>query len=531
MIIGQRYKPELVQESFDAIVIGSGMGGLCAAALLSREGRKVLVLEHHYTAGGFTHTFERKGYEWDVGVHYIGAVHKEKGMLRRIFDDITDNNLKWAKTSDIYDRFIFNDEIYEFITGRERFQEQMIDYFPEEKTAIQTYLRMISEVGKSTNNFFAQRTLPPWLGWLAYPFMARKFLRYSDRTTLEVLRGITRNPKLIGVLTGNYGDYGMPPGQSSFAMHALLAGHYLDGANYPVGGASSIARTIEPIIQKTGGKILVRADVKEILTHNEKAVGVKMEDGYEITAPLVISNAGAWNTFSRLLPAPVASQISIRNKVEQLNPSISHICLFIGIKETAESLGLEQTNLWIHPGYDHDANIRNYTADSSSPLPSVYISFPSVKDPDWDRRYPGRSTIQLISYAPYEWFAPWEEKPWRKRGDDYEALKEKFANRLFEHLYAHVPQVKGKIDYYELSSPLSTRNICNFSMGEIYGLEHTPARFRQRWLTPRTPIKNLYLTGVDISTTGIAGALTSGALTASAILKRNVIKDILSRTE
>jgi len=339
MIIGQRYKPELVQESFDAIVIGSGMGGLCTAALLSREGRKVLVLEHHYTAGGFTHTFERKGYEWDVGIHYIGAVHKEKGMLRRIFDDITDNNLKWAKTSDVYDRFIFNDEIYEFVAGKERFEEQMIDYFPEEKTAIQTYLKMISEVGKSTNNFFAQRTLPPWLGWLAYPFMARKFLRYSDRTTLEVLRGITRNPKLIGVLTGNYGDYGMPPGQSSFAMHALLAGHYLDGANYPVGGASSIARTIEPIIQKTGGKILVRADVKEILVRDNEAVGVRMENGDEITAPLVISNAGAWNTFSKLLPAPVATQISTRDKLEQLNPSVSHICLFAGIKESAESLG------------------------------------------------------------------------------------------------------------------------------------------------------------------------------------------------
>jgi len=531
MIIGQPYSQELAQEFFDAVVIGSGMGGLCAAALLSKEGRKVLVLERHYTAGGFTHTFERKGYEWDVGVHYIGDVHKERGMLRRIFDDITDYDLKWAKASDVYDRFIFNDEIYEFVAGEEEFRERMTRYFPGEEAAIGRYLRMTSEAVRSTQRFFAQRCLPLWMGWLAYPFMTRKFLSYSDRTTLDILKEITENQKLIGVLTGNFGDYGMPPGQSSFIMQALLAEHYLDGANYPEGGASNIAKTIEPVLRKREGRILVGAHVKEILVRDNQAVGVKMENGDEITAPLVVSNAGAWNTFVKLVPESVDSVIPVRNQLKGLRRSVSHLCLFAGIKESGESLGLETTNLWIYPGYDHDANMRKYKADSSSPPPSVFISFPSAKDPDWDRRHPGKSTVQVISYAPYEWFAPWEEKPWRKRGDDYEALKERFANRLLEYLYTHAPQVKGKIDYYELSTPLSTRHFCDFSLGEIYGLEHSPARFRQSWLRPRTPIKNLYLTGGDIVTTGVTGALISGTLTASAILRRNVIKDILGRTE
>src|ERR1700728_1598486 len=89
------YKHLSLADSWDAIVIGSGIGGLAAAALLSIYGRKrVLVLERHYVAGGYTHVFQRHGYEWDVGLHYIGEVQQEGSMLRRAFDTITDGRLE-----------------------------------------------------------------------------------------------------------------------------------------------------------------------------------------------------------------------------------------------------------------------------------------------------------------------------------------------------------------------------------------------------------------------------------------------------
>jgi all-trans-retinol 13,14-reductase len=156
----------------------------------------------------------------------------------------------------------------------------------------------------------------------------------------------------------------------------------------------------------------------------------------------------------------------------------------------------------------------------------TYISFPSAKDPDFTRRMPGKATIEVVSIAPYEWFESWEDTRWMKRGEDYNELKTELSNRLIEILEREVPQVRGKIAYHELSTPLSTRHFGNYPKGEIYGLEHTPARFRERALRPKTGLKGFYLTGQDVCTAGIAGALFGAVLSASAILGRNLLGEM-----
>jgi len=193
-------------------------------------------------------------------------------------------------------------------------------------------------------------------------------------------------------------------------------------------------------------------------------------------------------------------------------------------------LQLPKTNYWIYPenGYDHDANFNNYLNDPENhPLPVVYISFPSAKDPSWKERYPNRSTIELITLTNYKWFQNWEDTSWNKRGEDYEAYKAKLTQQLLDYLYDYVPQCKGYVDFHELSTPLSTRNFVNYQQGEIYGLNHTPQRFKDKQLRAITPLKNFYLTGQDIVTAGIGGALNSGFITASAMLKKNILKKVL----
>lgn len=529
MTIGTVYKPDLVKDPFDAIIIGSGIGGLAAAALLAKEGRKVLVLEQHYVAGGFTHTFKRKGYEWDVGVHYIGEVHRPNSVLRKLFDYISDGQLKWAKMPEVYDKICFPDQIYEYKAGTENFKKSLYDYFPREKKAIDEYVNLVYQMAGAARNFFGAKALPPVMAKVAGPFMSSKFLKLSDRTSREVIESLTKDKKLLGVLTAQYGDYGLPPGESSFAIHAMVAKHYFEGGNYPVGGSSSMAKTIIPVIEKGGGKVLVCANVKEIIVNGGKALGVRLENGDEIYAPLVISDAGVPNTFGKLLEAEVAQKFGFLEKLKQVKPSLAHICLYIGFKQTAKELGLGQANYWIYPDYDHDENIRLYREDPSVSLPVTYASFPSAKDPAWDKNYPGRATMEVIGFTPYNWFTDWENTKWKRRGEDYEAFKQSIADRLLENVYRYVPQVKGKIDYYEISTPLSTKHFANYEHGEIYGIEHTPERFRLRWLKPHTPIKNLYLTGQDIVTDGIGGALFGGVLSASAILRRNLVKDVLTR--
>ena len=529
--VGSAYKKETFDENYDVIVIGSGIGGLATAAFLAKEGKKVLVLERHYTAGGYTHTFTRKGYEWDVGVHYIGEVHRKNSILRKILDDVSENRLEWAQMDDVYDRAIIAGDSYDFVSGVQRFKQKMIDYFPKEEKAIEQYIQKVFAVNKATRGFFAGKALPPFLGKIASPLLNKRFFDYSDKTVKEVLSQLTNDPKLIGVLSSQWGDYGLPPEQASFAIHAMVVRHYFEGGSYPVGGSASIASSIAPTIEKAGGKILLRADVKEIIVRNGHAIGVKMADDREIHAKKIVSNAGIYNTFVKMLPPTLSQSQKI---VQKLSPSFrhsaAHLCLYIGLNHSAEELGLKTTNLWIYPDYDHDNNIKSYLDHSTQEFPAVYISFPSVKDPDWDKRYPGKSTIEIVSFAPYEWFEKWKETRWYKRGDEYLNYKEELSQRLLEKLYQQVPSVKGKIDTYELSTPLSTQHFSNYERGEIYGLDHTPERFRQQWLRPHTPIKNLFLTGQDVSTAGVTGALFGGLLTASAMMRKNVILDVIKRT-
>ncbi len=526
MKIGTSYKQHGIDGDFDAIVIGSGIGGLASAALLARHGgKRVLVLERHYTAGGFTHVFHRPGYDWDVGVHYIGQT-QPKALLRRVFDHLTDGALEWADMGEVYDTVIIGGDTYELLAGRRRFRQQMVDYFPGEAAAIDDYLARIRAATRSSHLFYAEKVLPAPLDTLVGPALRYRAMRHARRTTAEVMAEVTKNQRLAAVLTGQYGDYGLPPSQSSFLMHALVVNHYLGGGAYPVGGSARIAETMLPLIEEAGGQVLVNAEVDEILVERGRAVGARLADGACVRAPLVISDAGVANTYRRLVPAAIARDRGLDRLLGRVGPSLAHASLYLGLDRTAADLGLRTSNLWIYPHDDHDRALAEFMADPDAPLPVAYVSFPSAKDPDFERRHPGHGTIEVITPAPYDLFRRWEATRWKKRGGDYDAFKQRLTDRMLEALFSRCPQVQGAIAHQELSTPLSTRHFTAHPRGEIYGLTHTPARFAQRWLRPRTPIRGLFLTGADICSAGVGGALFGGVLTASAVLRKNLVTAI-----
>jgi all-trans-retinol 13,14-reductase len=154
----QSYKQKInLEEKYDAIIIGSGIGSLCTAALLSKEGKKVLVLERHYTAGGFTHVFKRKGYEWDVGIHYIGEVQNPNTPIRKMFDYISNDKLKWADMGEVYDKIIIGNKTYDFVKGVKNFKAKMHEYFPNEKNAIDNYIELVYKSNKSMKKFYMDK--------------------------------------------------------------------------------------------------------------------------------------------------------------------------------------------------------------------------------------------------------------------------------------------------------------------------------------------------------------------------------------
>jgi all-trans-retinol 13,14-reductase len=521
-----RYDASVSQPRFDAIVIGSGMGGLGLAALLARYGRKVLVLERHYVAGGMTHTFRRQGFEWDVGLQYLGKVHDPEAPLRRAFDFVTGGALHWAKLDPVYDRFVFDDRHHDFPTGSAALEESLCRDFPSERKGISAYLRLIQQVERSAERYFLQRVLPAWLTPFTHPLLVRPFLKYSDRTTRDMLRTFTSNERLAGVLAGQWGNYALPPAQSSFAMHALVAANYLDGGSYPVGGPANIARSLASVIERAGGQVRVCAEVSEILVSQGQAIGVRMVNGDELRAPCIVSGTGVHHTLHSLLPESSRPRAAVEG-LREVPPAMGHLSLYVGLQGTARELGLERTNLWIHADYDHDASMRAWLANSEARIPMLFVGSTSARDPEWESHHPGRSTLSLVCLAPYEWFKRWEGTTWRKRGPEYEDFKARLSERMLASLFQHLPHLRGKVAYQELSTPLSTRHFSNHTRGAIYGLEHSPARFRQRWLRPALPVRNLFLVGQDLVSVGVGASLLSAVLAASVILRRNVLGDVM----
>jgi all-trans-retinol 13,14-reductase len=526
--IGNRYRPSRLNGPYDALVIGSGIGGLTTAALLSELGWRVAVLEQHYTAGGATHSYDRAGYDWDVGVHYIGDMGTQT-TVRRLMDFLTQGNLAWAPMDAHYDRFFIGDNVYDAVAGREAFRDNLVGHFPREAAAIDRYLELLSEVSRGMRTFALDRTLPPWAAAVAGPLLRSRLPKSFSRTTWDVLSELTDDPELIAVLTGQWGDMGLPPKRSSFVIQALIAKHYLHGGFYPVGGAWRIADTIIPRIRATGGEVFTYARVKEVLVRDGRACGVRMEDGHEIESRCVISDAGAINTFARLLPSEISRAHGYEGLLPKVKPSIGHLGVYIGLKATAAELGLPKTNFWIYPNNDYDGTLAKFEADPTGPFPVVYLSFPSAKDPDFERRHPGRATIEIVAPAPYEIFEPWAGRTWGKRGDDYEALKESYGERLLEHLYAKLPQLRGRIDYWEVSTPLSMQWFCGWERGELYGLDHDPARLQQRWLRPRTRVPGLWLTGQDVMSCGVTGAMMGGLAAATSVAGMRRMAPVMKR--
>lgn len=516
----KRYKPG---KQYDCIIIGSGIAGLALGAMLSRAGKKVLLLEKHYTPGGFTHTFTRDDWEWDVGVHYVGEVGYDKTLLKNTYDYVCETPIEWADMGDVYDTAFFGTEKFEFKKGKDEYKNALIEYFPDEKDKIEAYCDLLFKLQKKSIMYHAWKVLPAFVRPFTAPFFRGPYLKYAGITTDQMLDELGVSPRLRAVLCARYGDYGLTPDRSSFAMHALLDRHYVYGGYYPVGGSAVFFEKIAPVILNAGGDILVRGEVAEIIHENGRAKGVKMADGKELHAPWIVSSAGVQATYEKLLKAPEI----YRQKFGEIKPSVAHHCLYLGLEGSPQELGLPKSNYWIFPAdYDHVKNYDKFVSGQEGALPLAYVSFPSAKDPAYAQKHPGKSSIEVITLGNFSDVEAWKDKPWKKRGPDYEAIKNRIAEQLEEVLYTYVPQVKGKVIYKELSTPLSTRHFTGYMQGEVYGLEHTPARFKNKNLRPDTHIKGFYLTGQDIVTCGVGGGLMAAMLTANVLLKKNMMKVI-----
>jgi all-trans-retinol 13,14-reductase len=297
------------------------------------------------------------------------------------------------------------------------------------------------------------------------------------------------------------------------------------------------------MVREFGGEVLVDATVHDIIIEKGRAVGVRVcntsslancvisaEEGTktplltEIRAKNVVCATSVYNLYNKFLPQDLPIVKKFQDPQERsITQSNGHCFLFAKISGDADAIGIPKHNLWYFNNYDLDRAFDDYFANPTSVRPpTVYIGFPCTKDSTWKKRFPGVSNCILISDALYEWFSKWENLPNKHRGEDYLAFKDKLAKHLLDILYETCPQVKGKVEYWHLGTPLSEMTYLSSWHGGSYGTKCIVEMFapaNHKWTTtPHTSIPGLYLAGSDAFLPAVCGAMYGGCFGASAVL-------------
>lgn len=499
---------------FDVIVIGSGMGGMTTAAVLSRLNHKVLLLEQAHSIGGLTHAFTRDGFTWDVGLHYCGSFGHDQ-FAGRVLDRLSGRTIEFRSVGTVYDTLHFPDG-FEISVGRPAaaYKMELKDQFPDNVAEIDAYFDALLSAEQAGHMVGAERAMPVPFRSAHHWWNKRKIQRWCGRTTGEVIAELISNPKLNAVLSAQWGTYGGRPKEASFAVHATIMGHYLEGAAYPVGGAAAIAKGLVPVIEGAGGSARAGTPVSEILVEDRKAVGVRTSSGEEIRAPVIVSAIGAGETVSHLLPEEIREQHWAR-EIATFKPSICHFQVFLGFEGDIALYGATRSNHWFYESWDTNDFI--WTAADGDPIPMMFVSFPSLKDPAHDPGPSNKHTGEILVLADWSSVAEFAAGGAKKRADEWAAFKQSIESRIMEFFVEKFPALAPLVVHRELGTPLATVSFTGHEKGGIYGVETTPRRMLSDALNARTPVHGLFLAGQDVMTPGIAGALMGGMLGAAAV--------------
>ena len=497
---------------WDTIVIGSGIGGLTAAAALAKRGQRVLVLEQHHVPGGLTQTFNRQGWTFAPGVHYIGGVGPQPGpdgQFGRLLSWLSDGALRFQPCANPYDIVRLPGFEFGIAHPESAYRADLLARFPQQQVAIERWFHACDEARRAAVAMFALHSMPAWMTWGMRLWQGLDARRDSHHTLLDELEKLD-DPRLIAVLGARWGDHGGPPAQAPFMEHALVTGSYNAGAYYPVGGPARFAQTLLPVVQAAGGEIRLGADARHIVTEGGRARAVEYVwrgQRQREEARQVVSAMGVLNTVA-CLDSDQAS--AWQDTVRGMTPGLTHVALYLGFEGDIAAAGASSANHWIYESEDIG---RLWHLPTEEDAPSFFVSFPSLKDAS----HSAKPTAEVVAMVDPAVFAPWLALPDSERPEDYLALKAWIQQRLLSQFLRHFPQLQPLLRFQEMSTPLTQRRYVRSPGGAMYGIEMSDQRLNSPALHVRTPIAGLLLAGQDVTGPGIQGAAMGGMLAAASL--------------
>lgn len=488
---------------YDVVIIGTGIGGLTAGALLAKKGLKVLLLEKASQPGGYVVSFRKKGFTFDATGVFVGGC-EPGGEFEALLAE-ADVRLEFKRIDairNIYPGF----EIALQEGGFDHYIERLRALFPDEKPGVETYEHTILRVGAEVNAL----SDITWYEKALFPLFFRNLVRFSATTHKAILDRLFKGHEIKMALSSL--PVTVPPSQLSFLFVATLLSKVISkGAYYPKGGMGVISKALAGSIERSGGTIRYRTEATRILTRGNEVTGVVTDEGEVIETPAIISNASIPQTFRRLLSGGLPS--SLARRIERLEYSLSNFIVYLGVRGNA---GLDSLPFftYLRSISDLEGEYEMLRRGEIPENPTVIMTIPSLIDPSLAPK--GTHTVKLLTVVPYGYRDEWGST----NRQSYQAIKQEMAQRLMAHVESRViPGLREKIVFSEAATPITLQRYTGNEQGAMYGLAVTPSQFGRHRPPNRTPIKGLYLAGhYTRPAHGIVGAATSGSFAAKMIL-------------
>lgn len=501
---------------YDVVIIGSGLGGLVCGAILSKEGKRVCILEKNEQIGGSLQTFRRDGATFDTGVHYIGGLEPGENLYQ-IFSYLgIMDRLETVRMDEAgFDAILFKDdsEVYPYGMGYDNFIRILSEKFPAEESAIRKYC---SDLKRICDNFPLYNLKPTG--------------EYQDTSVFttgikDYIESLTENKKLQSVLVGSIMVYAGLPDKTPLYVHALVINSYIESSNKCVEGGDQIAKLLARVIKENGGEVLRKTPVNEIHIGDGVVDYVVSGDGRKFFGDTFISNVHPANTMEITSTNMIRS--AYRARINGLQNSVSAFVLYIVLKPDSYKYTnrnyyyFDEVDVW--RCYDYNEETWPYNYGLFEGLPSKNNEY--------------ATTITVIAYMHFDDVRKWSDShnttlDEKSRGEDYETFKKQKAEKLLETVFVKFPHLKDCIASYYTSTPLSYRDYIGTHDGGMYGILKDFNDPIKTMIAPKTKIPNLLLTGQNINLHGVLGVTVSGVITSSLILGREyLINKILEANE